>query len=56
VEAAVERARERGCRRIELDVSDENPAAWALYEGAGFSADHKPPGRNVLMGLRLDER
>lgn len=54
VDAAVERARQRGCRRIELDVSDKNPAAWALYESAGFSADHKPPGRNVMMGLRLE--
>lgn len=55
VEAAVNRARERGCRRIELDVSDANPAGWALYERHGFSADHKPPGRNVLMGLRLGD-
>jgi GNAT superfamily N-acetyltransferase len=53
VESAIERAAERGCRRIELDVSDANPAAWALYESLGFSADHKPPGRNVLMGRRL---
>jgi GNAT superfamily N-acetyltransferase len=53
VEAAVARARERGCGRVELDVSDENPTAWALYESLGFSADYKPPGRNVLMGLPL---
>lgn len=56
VEASVERARERGCRRVELDVSDQNEAAWTLYESLGFSADYKPPGRNVLMGLRLPER
>jgi GNAT superfamily N-acetyltransferase len=53
VEAAVSRARERGCGRIELDVSQSNRAAWALYERMGFSADYKPPAPNVLMGLKL---
>ena len=53
VERAIERARERGCGRIELDVSESNRAAWALYESAGFSAGYKPPAPNVLMGLRL---
>lgn len=56
VEAAIERAKARGCRRVELDVSESNPAAWALYEAHGFSADYKPPGRNVLMGRRLEGR
>jgi ribosomal protein S18 acetylase RimI-like enzyme len=50
---AVERARERGCGRIELDVSESNRAAWALYERMGFSAGYKPPAPNVLMGLYL---
>jgi GNAT superfamily N-acetyltransferase len=49
----VERARERGCGRIELDVSESNRAAWALYERMGFSAGYKPPSPNVLMGLKL---
>src|SRR5918998_3971848 len=31
VEAALERARERGCARMELDVNEANPAALALY-------------------------
>jgi GNAT superfamily N-acetyltransferase len=53
VAAAIERARSRGCGRIELDVSQENRGAWALYERMGFSADYKPPAPNVLMGLRL---
>jgi GNAT superfamily N-acetyltransferase len=53
VAAAIERARARGCGRIELDVSQQNPSAWALYESMGFSADYKPPAPNVLMGLRL---
>jgi ribosomal protein S18 acetylase RimI-like enzyme len=55
VEASVARAGERGCRRIELDVSDANEPAWQLYESLGFSADYKPPGRNVLMGRRLED-
>ncbi len=51
--AAIERARERGCGRIELDVSESNRAAWALYERMGFSAGYKPPAPNILMGLKL---
>lgn len=53
VAATIERARERGCGRIELDVSESNRAAWALYERMGFSAGYKPPAPNILMGLKL---
>jgi GNAT superfamily N-acetyltransferase len=53
VGAALERARERGCRRIELDVDDDNAPAIALYERMGLSLESKPPGRNYLMGARL---
>lgn len=53
VAAAIERARERGCGRIELDVSESNRPAWALYERMGFSAGYKPPAPNILFGLRL---
>jgi GNAT superfamily N-acetyltransferase len=53
VRGTIERARERGCGRIELDVSESNRAAWALYERMGFSAGYKPPAPNVLMGLKL---
>jgi ribosomal protein S18 acetylase RimI-like enzyme len=53
VACAIARARARGCGRIELDVSESNRAAWALYERMGFSAGYKPPAPNVLMGLRL---
>jgi GNAT superfamily N-acetyltransferase len=53
VGAALDRARERGCRRIELDVDDDNKPAIALYESMGLSLDSKPPGRNYLMGRRL---
>ena len=53
VAAAIERARERGCGRIELDVSESNRSAWALYERMGFSAGYKPPAPNILLGLKL---
>ena len=53
-QAEIARARERGCRRIELDVNEANPAAIALYEGLGFSARFDAASaRNLLMRLRL---
>jgi ribosomal protein S18 acetylase RimI-like enzyme len=53
VAAAVDRARARGCGRVELDVSQSIRGAWALYERMGFSPDYKPPAPNVLMGIKL---
>ena len=54
VQGTVDLARERGCRRVELDVNDANPAAVALYESFGFSAqDERYGGQNLLMRLRL---
>ncbi|MGI8921979.1 MAG: GNAT family N-acetyltransferase [Solirubrobacteraceae bacterium] len=56
VAAALERARERGCRRIELDVNEGNSAAVALYEAFGFSCTPaRFDGRDLLMRLRLRE-
>jgi ribosomal protein S18 acetylase RimI-like enzyme len=52
VEAALERAREHGCRRIQLDVSTENPPAFALYESLGFVTG-KLGGKDVLLRKRL---
>jgi GNAT superfamily N-acetyltransferase len=54
VHAAMQRARERGCRRIELDVNEDNAAALALYESCGFSREPKPPGRTLFVARRLD--
>jgi ribosomal protein S18 acetylase RimI-like enzyme len=53
VEAAVATARDRGCRRIELDVNEENAPALALYESCGFSVESKGPGRSLFAGRSL---
>ena len=53
VEACLARARERGCRRIELDVNEENAPARALYEACGFRTEWKPPGRTLFIGRGL---
>lgn len=52
VEAACDRARARGSRRIELDVSEANPEAMALYGslGFGFKSD---PDRDLLLRRSL---
>lgn len=42
VEAAVARARARGCARIQLDANRENATAVKLYESLGFAASHNP--------------
>jgi ribosomal protein S18 acetylase RimI-like enzyme len=39
VEAALARARERGCVRVDLDTQADNTRAIRLYESLGFHAE-----------------
>ena len=56
VQAVADLAKERGCRRIELDVNEANAPALKVYESFGFSADDARYGaRNLLMRLRLED-
>ena len=55
VALAIERAGERGAKRIELDTNECNVAALALYERHGFSARSKGgAGRDLYLGRALD--
>ncbi|MFC4492879.1 GNAT family N-acetyltransferase [Streptomyces ovatisporus] len=63
LEAACERARGEGARRITLRVLAHNAPARRLYEAAGFAVEGVLPGEflldgeyvdDVLMGRRLD--
>ncbi|MBJ7331839.1 MAG: GNAT family N-acetyltransferase [Solirubrobacteraceae bacterium] len=55
VALAIERAAERGCRRIELDAYENNTAAVALYERHGFSNRSKSAdGRDLLFGRVIE--
>lgn len=51
-EAALERARARACRRVQLDVNERNPEALALYESLGFDPVQDPPGGRLLLTTR----
>jgi ribosomal protein S18 acetylase RimI-like enzyme len=42
VTAAIQRARSRGCARIQLDANRDNGPAIKLYESLGFRASHNP--------------
>jgi ribosomal protein S18 acetylase RimI-like enzyme len=53
VSAAAERAAARGCRRMELDVNEQNTAALAFYEQLGFTIEPKPPGRTLFIARKL---
>jgi ribosomal protein S18 acetylase RimI-like enzyme len=53
VEAAIDRATVRGCRRVELDVNESNTQAIGFYESLGFTTEPKPPGRTLFVSRRL---
>lgn len=55
VAAALEHARERGARRIQLDANAANAPAQALYRRHGFTSYSDPPGgEDLLLRRRLD--
>ena len=54
VAAAIDRARERGARRIALDTAERNEAAVSLYRSFGFSDEAYEGGRAMLLRLWLD--
>ena len=56
IDLALDRARARGCRRVELDTSESNQAARRLYARHGFSESAKsdPPARDLFLGLYFE--
>ncbi len=54
VQGCIDRARARGCKRIQLDANERNIGALALYESLGFRSA-KPErfdgGRNLYLTL-----
>jgi GNAT superfamily N-acetyltransferase len=55
VQAAFDRCRERGARRVELDTNEANTAAIALYEAFGFrNRTDAYPGRDLYFRVHLD--
>ena len=56
-EACIERARARGCLRIQLDVNERNEGALVLYRSLGFesgSPSRWDGGRDLYLTKRLD--
>jgi ribosomal protein S18 acetylase RimI-like enzyme len=50
---AFERARARGCGRVQLDVAEDNDRAIEIYRRAGFGTEPGSPGRTLLITRRL---
>jgi GNAT superfamily N-acetyltransferase len=57
VEACIERARQQGCQRIQLDCNERNHNALSLYEAVGFSSrtERWQGGRDLYLTRRLDD-
>jgi GNAT superfamily N-acetyltransferase len=56
-EACIDRATERGCKRIQLDANERNEGAIALYESLGFRSrvpDRFDGGRNLYLTRWID--
>lgn len=54
VTLALNVARQRGARRAELDTSEGNEAALALYERHGFARDSKGGAADLFLGVKLE--
>lgn len=55
VALALDVAQARGARRVELDTSEDNEAARALYARHGFSERSKGGARDLFLGVKLTE-
>jgi GNAT superfamily N-acetyltransferase len=56
VQGCLDRARARGCKRIQLDANERNEGAMALYESLGFASSSPQRfegGRNLYLTLWL---
>ncbi len=53
VRVALEVAAARGARRVELDTSEDNEAARALYARHGFSESSKGGARDLFLGVKV---
>jgi GNAT superfamily N-acetyltransferase len=49
IEAAFDRARARGCERVQLDVDFANTRAIEVYKAAGFGTEPGDRGRTMLI-------